>query len=58
MNSLLLPIVLGFLLALGWKVLPKQYKLRKWEKVVLLIIYALVCSLGIFTVIQLFHFNI
>lgn len=54
MNSLLLPIVLGFLLALGWKVLPKPHQLLKWEKIVLLIIYVLVCSLGIFTVIQLF----
>lgn len=55
MNSLLLPLVLGFLLALGWKVLPERYKLQKWEKIILLFIYVLVCSLGIFTVIQLFR---
>lgn len=55
MNSLLLPIVLGFLLALGWKVLPKPYQLRKWEKAILIFIYILVCSLGIFTVIHLFR---
>lgn len=55
MNSLLLPIVLGFLLALGWKVLPKQYKLRKWEKANLLFIYILVCSLGLYTIFQLFQ---
>lgn len=55
MNSLLLPLVLGFLLALGWKVLPKRYRLRKWEKFILLFIYLLVCSLGIFTVFQLFR---
>ena len=54
MNSLLLPIVLGFLLALGWKALPDKYKLRKWEKIILVIIYVLVCSLGILTVFQLF----
>lgn len=54
MNSLLLPIVLGFLIALGWKVLPEKYKLRKWEKIILLFIYILVCSLGLFTVFQLF----
>lgn len=54
MNSLLLPIVLGFLLALGWKALPKKYQLKKWEKVTLIIIYVLVCSLGIFTVFQMF----
>ena len=54
MNSLLLPIVLGFLLALGWRVLPEKYKLKKWEKIILIFIYILVCSLGIFTVFQLF----
>ena len=45
MNSLLLPVVLGFLLALGWKVLPEPYKLKKWEKLVLVVIYLLVSSL-------------
>ena len=54
MNTLLLPIVLGFLLALGWKVLPEKYKLKKWEKVVLIFIYILVCSLGLLTVFHLF----
>jgi NRAMP (natural resistance-associated macrophage protein)-like metal ion transporter len=54
MNSLLLPIVLGFLLVLGWKVLPKDYQLKIWEKVVLVFIYVLVCSLGIFTLVQFF----
>lgn len=54
MNTLLLPIVLGLLLALGWKVLPHPYQLRSWEKSVLMLIYALVCSLGIYTVSQLF----
>lgn len=53
MNSLLLPIVLGFLLALAWNALPEKYKLKKWEKVVLLVIYILVCSLGILTVFQI-----
>jgi Mn2+/Fe2+ NRAMP family transporter len=54
MNSLLLPIVLGFLLALGWRVLPEKYKLKRWEKVVLVFIYILVCSLGLLTVFHLF----
>lgn len=53
MNALLLPIVVGFLLALGWKALPEQYKLHSWEKTVLIIIYILVCALGIFTLFQL-----
>lgn len=54
MNTLLLPIVLGLLLALGWKILPNPYRLRVWEKSVLVLIYILVCSLGIYTVSQLF----
>ncbi|MPN08374.1 hypothetical protein SDC9_155656 [bioreactor metagenome] len=53
MNTLLLPIVLGFLLALGWKALPDGYRLKKWEKTILIVIYILVCSLGIYTVINL-----
>ncbi|HEX3015250.1 MAG TPA: divalent metal cation transporter, partial [Desulfobacteria bacterium] len=53
MNALLLPIVLGFLLALGWKTLPHPYQLRRWEKFILIVIYVLVCSLGIFTLFQL-----
>ena len=54
LNSLLLPIVLGFLIALAWKTLPKQFALKKWEKIVLIIIYISTCSLGIVTVIDLF----
>lgn len=53
MNALLLPIVVGFLLLLGWKTLPQQYALKRWEKGILIIIYVLVCSLGIFTLFQL-----
>lgn len=49
LNSLLLPIVLGFLIALGFKALPKKYALKKWEKVVLLTIYISTCTLGIIT---------
>ncbi len=53
LNTLLLPIVIGFLLALAWKALPEKYRLHRWEKIVLLIIYVLVCSLSIFTLFQL-----
>lgn len=52
MNTLLLPIVLGFLLALGFKVLPEKYKLRKLEKANFIFIYIVVCSLGFFTIFQ------
>ena len=54
MNSLLLPIVLGFLLALGWKSLPADYRLLRWEKLTLITIYLLVCSLGVYTFYGLF----
>ena len=54
LNSLLLPIVLGFLIVLAWKTLPKEFALKKWEKVILIIIYISTCSLGIVTVIDLF----
>ncbi|CAA7600423.1 Natural resistance-associated macrophage protein [Acididesulfobacillus acetoxydans] len=53
MNALLLPIVVGFLLALGWRVLPQPYRLKLWEKIVLIFIYLLICSLGFYTLFQL-----
>ncbi len=54
MNCLLLPIVLGFLLVLAWKIIPIPYKLKLLEKIILVIIYTLICALGIYTVFQLF----
>jgi len=53
LNALLLPIVIGFLLALGWKVLPEKYRLHRWEKSALLVIYVLCCALALFTIFQL-----
>lgn len=53
MNALLLPIVVGFLLALGWRVLPHPYQLRLWEKIILVVIYVLICSLGLYTLFQI-----
>lgn len=52
LNTLLLPIVLGFLIALGWKVLPENHKLKIWEKIILICIYIIVCGLGVVTVIM------
>ncbi|MGL4875763.1 MAG: NRAMP family divalent metal transporter [Clostridium sp.] len=54
LNTLLLPIVLGFLLALGWKVLPEKHKLKIWEKIILIFIYIVVCGLGVVTVYMTF----
>lgn len=58
LNSLLLPIVLGLLIALGWKVLPEKYKLKLWEKIILIIIYIAVCGLGIVTAVMTFFPNL
>ncbi|MGL5821377.1 MAG: Nramp family divalent metal transporter [Sarcina sp.] len=55
LNSILLPIVLGFLIALGFKALPKKYALKMWEKVILIIIYISCCGLGILTAISVFY---
>ncbi|WP_297635860.1 Nramp family divalent metal transporter [uncultured Clostridium sp.] len=51
LNTLLLPLVLGLLLALGWKALPKEHALKKWEKIVLIFIYVVVCGLGVATIV-------
>ena len=32
LNALLLPVVLGFLVALAWTALPARFRLRRWEK--------------------------
>jgi Mn2+/Fe2+ NRAMP family transporter len=56
LNALLLPIVIGFLLALGWKVLPEKYRLHRWEKSALLVIYLLCTGLAIFTIFQMTPF--
>lgn len=58
LNTLLLPIVLGFLIALGWKVLPENHKLKLWEKIILICIYIIVCGLGVVTVVMTFFPNL
>lgn len=58
LNTLLLPIVLGFLIALGWKVLPEKHKLKLWEKIILICIYIIVCGLGVVTVVMTFFPNL
>ena len=49
LNTVLLPIVLGFLIALAWKVLPKKHALNLWEKIILIIIYIVITVLGVLT---------
>jgi Mn2+/Fe2+ NRAMP family transporter len=46
LNALLLPIVLVFLIVLAWTTLPAPYRLRLWEKVVLLVVTVAVIGMG------------
>lgn len=49
MNALLLPIVLGFLVALAFKALPEQYKLKGWYGWLIAIVAVLVAGLGVYS---------
>jgi Mn2+/Fe2+ NRAMP family transporter len=46
LNALLLPIVLVFLIVLAWTTLPAPYRLRLWEKGVLLVVTTAVVVMG------------
>ena len=48
MNALLLPLVLGFLIALARRALPAQHRLRGWYYGVVLLVAVLTCALGVF----------
>ena len=48
MNALLLPLVLGFLIALAVKALPEPVRLRGWYLWVVVIVTASACLLGVF----------
>ncbi len=47
LNALLLPIVLVFLIVLAWTVLPEPYRLRLWERVLLVAVTAAVIVMGL-----------
>jgi Mn2+/Fe2+ NRAMP family transporter len=47
LNALLLPIVLGFLIVLAWTTLPAAYRLRRWERGLLLLVTAAVVVMGL-----------
>lgn len=53
MNALLLPLVLGFLIALAFRVLPEGYRLSRVEKVAVIVISGLVMLLGVAVTLQL-----
>jgi Mn2+/Fe2+ NRAMP family transporter len=48
MNALMLPLVLGFLIALSIKALPRAHRLRGWYLWAVLIVATLTCALGVF----------
>ncbi|MHB8530759.1 MAG: NRAMP family divalent metal transporter [Caulobacteraceae bacterium] len=48
MNAFLLPIVLGFLIALAAKALPEQVRLRGWYLWLVVAVASLTCLLGVF----------
>jgi NRAMP (natural resistance-associated macrophage protein)-like metal ion transporter len=48
MNTLILPIVLGFLIALAVKALPAAHRLRGWYLWLLLAVSGVTCALGLF----------
>jgi len=48
MNALLLPIVLGFLIALAAKALPEQHRLRGWYLWLVVAVAGATCLLGVF----------
>jgi len=48
MNALLLPLVLGFLVALAVKALPHAHRLRGWYLWVVVTIATITCALGVF----------
>jgi len=48
MNALLLPLVLGFLIALAARALPEKHRLRGWYLWVVIAVASLTCLLGVF----------
>lgn len=52
MNALLLPLVLGFLIALARYALPPAHRLRGWYLWLVLLLATLTCALGVFGGLQ------
>jgi NRAMP (natural resistance-associated macrophage protein)-like metal ion transporter len=48
MNALMLPVVLGFLIALAVKALPRAHRLRGWYLWVVVSVAVITCALGVF----------
>ncbi|MDE1901581.1 MAG: divalent metal cation transporter [Alphaproteobacteria bacterium] len=52
MNALLLPVVLGFLIALAVRALPEEYRLKGWYFWVVVAVAGVTTSLGVFGGVQ------
>ncbi|HEX4260769.1 MAG TPA: divalent metal cation transporter [Acetobacteraceae bacterium] len=52
MNAFLLPLVLGFLVALAIRALPLQHRLRGWYRVVVVAVATVTCAFGVFGGLQ------
>ncbi len=48
MNALLLPLVLGFLIALARRALPPAWRLRGWYYALVVVVASVTCALGVF----------
>ena len=48
MNALLLPVVLGFLIALAVKALPEHVRLKGWYLWLVIAVAGVTCALGVF----------
>ena len=48
MNALLLPVVLGFLIALAVKALPRAHALKGWYLWLVVAVATVTCALGVF----------
>jgi NRAMP (natural resistance-associated macrophage protein)-like metal ion transporter len=53
-NALMLPLILGFLFLLAFRILPAPLRLKKWQKGLFGLIYVLISVLAIFTVAHFF----
>jgi Mn2+/Fe2+ NRAMP family transporter len=53
-NALMLPLILGFLFLLAFRLLPPHMRLTKWHKGLLGLIYVLISVMAIFTIAHLF----
>jgi hypothetical protein len=48
MNALMLPLVLGFLIALAVRALPRKHRLQGWYLWLVVAVAVVTCALGVF----------